>query len=80
LQGISFSQLPLAEKVEMKNLVRATPAVVISQPSLIGIQTQVKTFSPAQKAKRKWLIGRAERKALSSLLICHTIIIATFLP
>jgi len=48
LQVISFSQLPLAEKAEIKNLGRATTALVISQSSLIRIQTQVSIFSPAQ--------------------------------
>jgi hypothetical protein len=52
LQGINFSQVILAEKIEIKKLSPAMPVLFIFQSSLSRIQTSVEKFNPAINAKR----------------------------
>jgi hypothetical protein len=46
LQGMNFSQLALAETIEIKNLVCLTPDLVFTRSSLNRIQTHVRNFIP----------------------------------
>jgi hypothetical protein len=43
-QGINFPRLTLTEKTEIKNLYRAAPDLVISQPSSSRILTYMRKF------------------------------------
>lgn len=47
LQGISFSQITLAEECEVKNSGHATPDLVMSYLSSSRIQTYVGKVNPA---------------------------------
>jgi hypothetical protein len=47
LHDTNFSQLTPTEKVEIKNLGRATPDLVTSQSSSTKKQTYVRNFNPA---------------------------------
>ena len=47
LQGISFSQITLAEKFEIKNSGHATSDLVMSYLSSSRIQTYVRKVNPA---------------------------------
>lgn len=69
LQGISFSQLTVAEKAKIKNLGRATPDLGISQSSASGVRTYVRKYNPSIYTKRDWLSGRAERSAVLGLVV-----------
>jgi len=51
LQGISFSQITLTEKCEIKNSGCATPDLVMSYMSSSRIQTYVRKVNPAMYTK-----------------------------
>jgi hypothetical protein len=77
LQGISLSQLTLAENTEIKNLCFD---LVISQSSSSRLQAYVRRFNCVMYTKHKWLSGCAKRSAVLSVVINHVIILVPAIP
>jgi hypothetical protein len=72
--------LSLAERIEIKNLRRATPDLVISQSLSSRIETPVNKFNRAMYAKHDKLSECAERNMVLGLLINGIIILVPAVP
>lgn len=80
VKDISFSQLNLAEKTDIKNLGHATPNLVICQSPPSRLQTYVTKFNIAIYAEQTYLGGCLERNTQLGLLINHIMSLAQALP
>lgn len=57
LKKITFSQLPLHEKLEIKNKGRSTPDIVIHQTGVSNSKKYIRSFNSDWYQKLKWLCG-----------------------